>query len=56
MSRKTKTLTDDELKAISEQSSVDIDVLRSWYKGLSFFPEDLFDSNQIGKDSEQAFF
>jgi hypothetical protein len=33
MNSKNKTLTDDELKTISEQTTVDIDVLKSWYKG-----------------------
>jgi hypothetical protein len=37
MNSKDKSLTDEELKAISDQTTVDIDVLKSWYKGQYIF-------------------
>lgn len=39
MSSKNKTLTDEELQAISDQTTVDIDVLKSWYKGTKIINE-----------------
>lgn len=34
---KIKDLTETEIKEISEQSNVEPDILRSWYKGINFF-------------------
>ena len=37
MSNKVKPYSEDELFEISEQSSMDIDVVKSWYKGILEF-------------------
>lgn len=37
MNKKQKELTDTEIKFISEQSGMEYDIVRSWYKGKSFF-------------------
>ncbi len=36
MSKKVKELTSSEIQFISEQSGMDHDIVRSWYKGKMF--------------------
>ncbi len=33
---KIKTLTEDQMKEIAEQASIDPDIIKSWYKGKLF--------------------